>query len=122
MMVAFPMRLGAALMLMFNVRVMRQWKGVSGYKTKLNDFLHNAGCKMKFNCILLLSLFMATLSGCEKADNELTLLKEKAESGDVIAQYNLGCAYAEGDGTPVDLVQALKWFRRAANSGDVDAQ
>ena len=109
-------------MLMFNVRVMRQWKGVSGYKTKLNDFLHNAGCKMKFNCILLLSLFMATLSGCEKADNELTLLKEKAESGDLIAQYNLGCAYSEGDGTPVDLVQALKWFRRAANSGDVDAQ
>ena len=109
-------------MLMFNVRVMRQWKGVSGYKTKLNDFLRNAGCKMKFNCILLVSLFMATLSGCEKADNELTLLKEKAESGDVIAQYNLGFAYAEGDGTPVDLVQALKWFRRAANSGDVDAQ
>ena len=110
------------MMVMFIVRVKRQWKGASGYKTKLNDFLHNGGCKMKFNCILMVSLFMATLSGCEKADDELTLLKEKAESGDIIAQYNLGCAYAEGDGTPVDLVQAVKWFRRAADGGDVDAQ
>ena len=109
-------------MVMFIVRVKRQWKGASDYKTKLNDFLHISGCKMKFNCILMVSLFMATLSGCEKADDELTLLKEKAESGDIIAQYNLGCAYAEGDGTPVDLVQAVKWFRRAADGGDVDAQ
>ena len=31
------------------------------------------------------------------------------------AQFNLGLVYARGEGIPVDLVAAYKWFRLAAN-------
>ena len=38
------------------------------------------------------------------------------------AQFNLGCAYANGEGVGKDLVEAVKWYRKAAEQGDVDAQ
>lgn len=45
-----------------------------------------------------------------------------AESGDHRAMYALGSMYAAGHGVPMDLKEALKWFRKAATYERPDAQ
>jgi hypothetical protein len=47
----------------------------------------------------------------------LASLRQKAESGNAIAQYNLGLAYAQGRGIPVNLPEAFVWLNLAADSG-----
>jgi TPR repeat protein len=49
------------------------------------------------------------------------LVREKAETGNVHAQYALGLMYAEGRGLKQDEVQAYVWLSRAAQQGDQDA-
>ncbi|PHR16733.1 MAG: hypothetical protein COA41_13115 [Sphingopyxis sp.] len=44
-----------------------------------------------------------------------------AEKGDADAQFNLGQAYKLGRGVPQDLVQAEKWYKRAADQGHLQA-
>ncbi len=51
------------------------------------------------------------------ADVDLASLRAKAEKGNVLAQYNLGLAYAEGRTAPKDLVEAYVWFRLAIENG-----
>jgi TPR repeat protein len=47
----------------------------------------------------------------------------KAAGGNVQALYELGVAYSTGtSGTPVDLVEAHKWFNLAALNGSQQAQ
>ena len=41
---------------------------------------------------------------------------------DAIAQFNLGIRYLNGDGVTKDLVEAFKWFRKAADQGCAAAQ
>lgn len=50
-----------------------------------------------------------------------TYLKELAPAGDPEAQYRLGDIYRWGDVGPADFKQALYWYSRAANQGNVDA-
>ncbi len=50
-------------------------------------------------------------------DADLSLLRSKAEKGNVLAQYNLGLAYAEGKAAPKDLVEAYVWLRLAIENG-----
>ena len=38
------------------------------------------------------------------------------------AQYNLGTMYDLGQGVPQDHAEALKWYRLAAEQGDMNAQ
>ncbi len=45
-----------------------------------------------------------------------------AEAGDAGAQFNLGVMYANGEGVVKDQVQAVKWYRKAAEQGYADAQ
>ena len=45
-----------------------------------------------------------------------------AESGDALAQYNLGVMYRDGQGMPQNYAEAMKWFRLAADQGLADAQ
>ena len=45
-----------------------------------------------------------------------------AKAGDVDAQYNLGWMFFHGEGVEEDYVEAIKWFRLAAEGGLVDAQ
>lgn len=50
-------------------------------------------------------------------------LRQKAEQGDVTAQNKLGVMYVDGKGNVVkNNVEAEKWFRMAAESGDAAAQ
>jgi TPR repeat protein len=46
---------------------------------------------------------------------------EAAQQGDADAQYNLGCLYDRGEGTPQDRASAQRWLQRAADQGDIDA-
>ena len=53
---------------------------------------------------------------------EIDALKEKAEKGDVIAQFDLGFMYANGEVVPENDAEAVKWYRKAAVQGDASAQ
>lgn len=46
---------------------------------------------------------------------------EAAQQGDADAQYDLGCLYVRGEGTPQDGASAKEWLQRAADQGDLDA-
>ena len=48
-------------------------------------------------------------------------VREKAEAGNVDAQYALGLMYAEGRGIKQDEIQAYIWLCRAVEQGDQDA-
>ncbi len=45
-----------------------------------------------------------------------------ARAGDVSAQFNLGKMYATGEGVPKSDVEAVKWYRLAADQGRANAQ
>ena len=48
--------------------------------------------------------------------------KAKAETGDRVAQFNLGNCYTDGEGVARDFVQAVSWYRKAAEQGYAEAQ
>ena len=53
---------------------------------------------------------------------DLKGLTKKADSGNTESQFQLGLAYQFGKGVNKDLVEAIKWYRVAANHGDPAAQ
>lgn len=52
------------------------------------------------------------------SEAEFAMYKDAAESGNVLASYNLGVAYRDGVGTEPNVEQALFWFEKAAAAGD----
>ncbi|HEY0456942.1 MAG TPA: tetratricopeptide repeat protein [Verrucomicrobiae bacterium] len=48
--------------------------------------------------------------------------QDRAENGDPVAQFNLGYCYEMGQGLPVNLEEACRWYIRAANQGYPRAQ
>jgi hypothetical protein len=48
--------------------------------------------------------------------------KDKAETGDAKAQYNLGRCYANSLGVARDMAEAVKWYRKAAEQNNAQAQ
>ncbi|MDP2137234.1 MAG: LysM peptidoglycan-binding domain-containing protein [Candidatus Didemnitutus sp.] len=57
------------------------------------------------------------LNAAPAADGELARLTIKAEQGNAIAQYNLGLAYAEGQGVAKDPMEAFVWLSIALENG-----
>ncbi|MEI8290747.1 MAG: tetratricopeptide repeat-containing serine protease family protein, partial [Verrucomicrobiota bacterium] len=57
-----------------------------------------------------------------KAEKALEVLKTKADNGDAISAFTIGCAYYEGKGVDPDPVKSLKYFQIAAEKGIVAAQ
>jgi TPR repeat protein len=55
-------------------------------------------------------------------ENEHAILLQRAESGDVEAQYRLGMMYYIGSLIPQDYEEAAKWLQMAAERGNIDAQ
>lgn len=49
-------------------------------------------------------------------------LVAKAETGESDSEGELGLRYANGDGVPHDFVEAVKWWRKAAEQNHVGAQ
>lgn len=61
-------------------------------------------------------------SETEGAD-DFESLRQRAERGDVDAQFQLGVIYRDGEqGVKMDYAEALKWFTSAAEQGDSAAQ
>jgi hypothetical protein len=52
----------------------------------------------------------------------VTWYRRAADQGNVLAQFNLGTMYHQGQGVPQDYAQALTWYRRAAAQGEAVAQ
>ena len=48
--------------------------------------------------------------------------RKAAEQGDADAQFNLGLAYANGQGVRQDYAEAVQRYRKAAEQGYADAQ
>ena len=48
--------------------------------------------------------------------------REHENKAEAVAQYNLGVMYDNGEGVPQDDIQAVKWFRKAADQGVDRAQ
>jgi hypothetical protein len=49
-------------------------------------------------------------------------LAEKGKLRNAREQYELGRMYHDGDGVALDLMEAAKWYRKAAEQGNADAQ
>ena len=49
-------------------------------------------------------------------------IKAQAEAGDVVGQRELGKHYLYGAGVAADFSEACKWFRKAAEQNDAEAQ
>ena len=49
-------------------------------------------------------------------------LLEKAISGDAESQYQLALCYRNGEGVEQSNEEAAKWYRKAADQGNSDAQ
>jgi uncharacterized protein len=45
-----------------------------------------------------------------------------ADQGNARAQSNLGIMYENGQGVPINEVEAMRWYRRAADQGFAPAQ
>ena len=66
---------------------------------------------------ICLAFVVLRVPSLRAAEAELAQLRTKAEKGNVLAQYNLGLAYAEGRDTPRDLIEAYVWLRLASDNG-----
>jgi TPR repeat protein len=53
---------------------------------------------------------------------EFSHLKEKAEAGSAMEQYQIGYCYEEGDQVPQDYAKAVQWYRKSADQGFAAAQ
>lgn len=52
----------------------------------------------------------------------LRIWRPFAETGYSFSQYSLGWMYHHGEGVPVDLEEAAKWYRKAADQNHLSAQ
>ena len=52
----------------------------------------------------------------------LRIMREFAEQGAAIAQFNLGLMYNIGQGVTQDYTEAMRWYRKAADQGYASAQ
>ena len=71
--------------------------------------------------LLLLFPAMLSLAAYSQAPS-LAELKEKAEQGHGLAQFNLGVMYENGRGVAQDDTEAVRWYRAAAEQGLALAQ
>ena len=53
---------------------------------------------------------------------EVATTRQQAELGAADAQNNLGVMYYNGEGVPLDHVEAVRWYRLAADQGFAAAQ
>ena len=80
--------------------------------------------RLIFTLLLASSVAVVQLAAQQtKADQKpIKEVKAKAEAGDAQSQVELGLRYAEGEGVAKDQVEAVKWFRKAAEQNLAEAQ
>ncbi len=72
--------------------------------------------------VLILSTAAQLAAQNQTPTPDTTKLLMQAKNGNVEAQRNLGWAYYRGDGITKDKVEAVRWWRKAAEQGDTQAQ
>ena len=86
---------------------------------------------LALSCILIMLAapisaqdFQKGLEAAQNGDFDTALKEWKplAESGNSVAQFNLGLIYDNGWGVPQDYKEAVKWYRLAAKQGNAWAQ
>ena len=82
------------------------------------DVMQNTIRQCRYLLVLLLGLWTANVL----SDMDPAALRALAETGDAMAQLNLGAAYDHGKGVERDLEQALYWYQQAAEQGLAEAQ
>src|SRR2546425_10125751 len=71
--------------------------------------------------IVSVAVLIASPSG-QAGQSDVNSLRSKADSGDAVAQYDLGYAYEYGHlDLDKDLKQAAVWFRKSADQGSAAA-
>lgn len=81
--------------------------------------------RLRFFVLPFLFTLVTVASAAEGDDPYVKLFKVQqgmAEKGDPLAEYYLGEMYESGLGTPVDLDQALFWYKRSASKGNALAK
>ena len=72
---------------------------------------------------IVIASFMITLHSFLSAENETVAdLGRKADAGHTPSQYRLGVVFKKGEDLPLDYSLAVKWFRKAAEKNNADAQ
>lgn len=70
----------------------------------------------------LLSIMLMALSTMAMGQGRYQKNIDKARAGDARAQADVGYAYETGDGVAKDTNQALYWYRKSAENGNMDGQ
>ena len=73
----------------------------------------------KLAFLLIALVILAVLQPVPAKTQDLEQLRKDAEQGDATAQYQLGFRYNIGQGAPQDDAEAVRWYRLAAEQGDV---
>jgi TPR repeat protein len=76
--------------------------------------------KTIFKALFLLVSLILTVPVFAQSDFEAA--KARAEAGDVQSQYELGVMYRNGEGVAQNDQEAVKWYRLAAEQGNVLSQ
>ena len=74
------------------------------------------------SCVALALILINQLRQPQKSRPKLAEIRAQAEKGNPGAQVNLGYSYYNGKGVVKDEVEAVKWFRKAAEQNDAYAQ
>lgn len=67
-------------------------------------------------------MFLILFSVLSAFSEEVVVLKQKAEQGDVEAQHDLGVSYYFGEGVEKNPNEAVKWWQKAAEQGNAKSQ
>ena len=82
---------------------------------------HTRGAVLLAVVLSLLAVLIAP--GAEsQTDQPIATIRKQAKAGDPQAQYQLGRAFAQGEEVPQDKAEAVRWYRKAAEQGHLDAQ
>ena len=82
----------------------------------------NPNMKTIITALPIICICMVLLACSTVTKEKFLETKAKAETGDTVAQYNLGSMYWSGEGVLIDHKQAVNWFRKAAEQGHANAQ
>ena len=89
---------------------------------KIREFIrsNSDGDPQKF--ISFFSFLLFGDGGSNTLNEDIRILKSKAENGDPETPYCLGFCYENGIGVPEDKAEAVNWCRKAAEQGYAPAQ
>lgn len=82
----------------------------------------NPNMKTIMTALPIICICMVLLACSTVTKEKFLKTKAKAETGNSVAQFNLGSMYWSGEGVLIDHKQAVNWYRKAAEQGHANAQ